>query len=133
MIAICEAMVAIDSGRDGRMPSRLATSAMTGRVEKAVRPVPAKIVMCIGNQRRQERNVFGIAAQDPFSQLDQIIQAAGYLHGGDGGDDRHNDQDNVDGYIARFESEYQCQNQHSQTAGKSDADTAQAGTQKYKD
>ena len=45
VMAICEAMVAMDSGRDGRMPCSLATSAITGRVEKAVRPVPANMVM----------------------------------------------------------------------------------------
>ena len=40
-----EYVTTLDSGRDGRTPCSLATSAITGRVEKAVRPVPANMVM----------------------------------------------------------------------------------------
>ncbi|MNF91015.1 hypothetical protein D3C76_658040 [compost metagenome] len=36
VMAIWEATTAMESGRDGRMPCSLATSAITGRVEKAV-------------------------------------------------------------------------------------------------
>ena len=45
VIAIWEAMTATDSGRDGRTPPSLATSAIAGSVEKAVCPVPAISVM----------------------------------------------------------------------------------------
>ncbi len=45
VIAIWEATTAIDSGRDGRMPCSLATSVITGSVEKAVWPVPASTVI----------------------------------------------------------------------------------------
>ena len=45
VIAIWEATVAMDKGRDGRTPVSLATSAITGSVEKAVCPVPAKTVI----------------------------------------------------------------------------------------
>ena len=44
-MAIWEATVAIDNGREGLIPSRLATSAITGKVENAVRPVPANMVI----------------------------------------------------------------------------------------
>jgi len=44
-MAICDATVEIDSGRDGLTPALLATSAITGRVENAVRPVPANMVI----------------------------------------------------------------------------------------
>ena len=44
-MAICEATVAMESGRDGLIPFSLATSAITGSVEKAVWPVPANRVM----------------------------------------------------------------------------------------
>jgi hypothetical protein len=45
VMAIWDATVAMASGRDGRTPVSLATSAMTGRVENAVSPVPANMVM----------------------------------------------------------------------------------------
>ena len=44
-MAICDATTAIDRGRDGRTPFSFATSAMTGRVENAVWPVPAMSVI----------------------------------------------------------------------------------------
>ena len=44
-IASCEATTATESGREGRTPDSLATSTMTGSVEKAVWPVPAKSVI----------------------------------------------------------------------------------------
>ena len=45
VMAICEATTAMLSGREGRMPCSLATSAITGSVENAVWPVPASSVM----------------------------------------------------------------------------------------
>ena len=44
-IAICEAMTATESGRDGRTLPSFATSTITGSVEKAVWPVPASTVI----------------------------------------------------------------------------------------
>ena len=44
-IAICDAITAADSGRDGRTLPSFATSTMTGMVENAVWPVPASTVM----------------------------------------------------------------------------------------
>ena len=45
VIAICEATTEMLKGREGRMPCSLATSAMTGKVENAVCPVPASKVI----------------------------------------------------------------------------------------
>ena len=44
-MAIWEATTATDRGREGRTPPSLATSTMTGSVENAVWPVPAKTVI----------------------------------------------------------------------------------------
>lgn len=45
VMAIWEATTAIDNGRDGRTPPSFDTSTMTGSVEKAVCPVPARTVI----------------------------------------------------------------------------------------
>ena len=44
VIAICEATTAIERGTEGLILRDFATSAITGIIEKAVCPVPAKIV-----------------------------------------------------------------------------------------
>ncbi len=67
VMAICEATVAIASGRDGRILS-LAISAITGRVEKAVSAGTGKDGHGVGYHRRQEGDVFGVAAQNFFRQ-----------------------------------------------------------------
>ncbi len=35
--------------------------------------------------------------EHPFGEADQVIHPAGDLHGGDSGDDRHDDFNNVEG------------------------------------
>ena len=84
------------------MPCSLATSVITGSVEKAVWPVPASTVINQVTSGAREGNVLRVAAQHPFGEADQVIHPAGDLHGGDSGNHRHNDFNNVEGDRTRF-------------------------------
>jgi hypothetical protein len=75
-------------------------------------------------------DVLGVAAQHLFGQVHHVIQPAGHLHGGNGGDHRHDDQDHVHRECCpACNAENQGQHQHAEAAGKADADAAQARPQ----
>jgi hypothetical protein len=65
--------------------------------------------------------------------VDHEIQSAGHLHGRDGRDHRHDDQDHVHRDAARLDAENNSQHQDAETAGKADADAAQARPQPDKE
>jgi hypothetical protein len=69
-----------------------------------------------------------MAAQHTFGKADQVIHPAGDLHGGDSGDNRHNDFDNVEGDRAGFNLK-KGSGRGRQATGKTDADTAEPGSQ----
>ena len=83
----------------------------------------------IGNDRRIKGDILGIAAQDLFGQINQVIQTPGHLHGGNGRDYGHDDQNHVDGNATGFQAEDQGEHQHAETTGKSDTDAAHACSQ----
>ncbi len=85
----------------------------------------------VGHHRGQEGDVLGVAPQDALGHLDHVVQPAGHLHGRNRGNDRHDDQNHVDGDAAGLEAEDQRQHQHAKTPGKPDADAAQARTKPY--
>ena len=67
-----------------------------------------------------------------FCQKNQVVQAPGHLHDGDGSDHRHDDQNHIDRYFTRCETEHQREHQHTQATGKANADTASRAPKKMK-
>lgn len=66
----------------------------------------------VGDRRRQEGDVFGVVFQNPRRNLHQILQAAGLLHGGNGRDHPHNDQDDIKGNLSRLQAKPKTQNEY---------------------
>lgn len=83
----------------------------------------------IGDGRRKVVDVFRIATQDAFCNLNEIVQTAGQLHRGNSRNHRRDDQDHIPGNRTRFHAEADAQDKYAQTAGVADTDTAQTDTQ----
>ena len=82
-----------------------------------------------GHQRGKEGNVLRVAAQHPFGEADQVIHPAGDLHGGDSGDDRHDDFNNVEGDRTRFDLKNKRQDKDAKATGKADTNAAEPGAE----
>ena len=82
-----------------------------------------------GHQRGKEGNVLRVAAQHPFGEADQVIHPAGDLHGGDSGNHRHNDFNNVEGDRTRFNLKNKRQDKDAKATGKADTDAAEPGAE----
>ena len=83
----------------------------------------------IGDGRRKVVDVFRIATQDAFCNLNEIVQTAGQLHRGNSRNHRRDDQDHIPGNRTRFHAEADAQDKYAQTAGVADTHTAQTDTQ----
>ena len=83
----------------------------------------------IGHDRSEVVDVLRVAAQDAFSDLNQIVQAAGELHRRNSGDHRCDDQNHVPRNVARLHTENQTKYENAGAAGITDADAAQANTE----
>jgi hypothetical protein len=105
VMAICEATTAIDRGLDGRM-------------------------LChqVGDERRQEREVLGVPAQDAFGEKHEVGHAAGHLHRGDRRDHRDDDGDDVERQRAGRQPEGR-EDEHAEAAGEADGDAAEPGAE----
>jgi hypothetical protein len=57
-----------------------------------------------------------------FGKADQVIHPSGDLHGGDSGDNRHNDFNDVEGDRAGFNLKNEGQDEDAQATGETDAD-----------
>ena len=82
-----------------------------------------------GDQRREKGDVFGMTPEHTFGKADQVIHPSGDLHGGDSGDNRHNDFDDVEGDRARFNLKHEGQDEDAQATGETDADSPEPGSQ----
>ena len=71
-----------------------------------------------------------VLAEDPFGQLDHIVQTAGCLHTGGGDDDGNHDADDGDGRIGGRDAEDEGKDQHTQAAGQRQKGSALAGSKK---
>ena len=87
----------------------------------------------IGDDRRQEGDVLRLAFQHPLGQLDQVVEPPRFLHGGDGGNHPHDDENDVGGDGARLDPEDHSQHQHAEAAGKTDTDAAEPRPQPYEE
>ena len=97
----------MDSGATGLMCCSLATSTITGIIEKAVWPVPAKIVRTYVTMRKQIVDVLGVSTQNTFGDLHEVVKTTSELHGGNRGDHGRDDQDHVPGNVTRLHAEAQ--------------------------
>ena len=82
-----------------------------------------------GHQRGKEGNVFWMAAHHTLRQAYQVVHTACHLHGGDSGNNCHDDFDNVERDCAGFNLKDKGKNEHPETAGKTDADTPESCSQ----
>ena len=89
---------------------------------------PGKEGHGVGDHRREEGDVFRIFFQYFRGDVHQVVEPSGHLHRRDGGDHRHDDEDDVCRNGARLDAE-KPQDQYAETAGKTDADTPQACSQ----
>jgi hypothetical protein len=81
----------------------------------------------------REGDVFGVTSQNPFSDLHEVIQAPCLLHCGDSRNHSHDDKDDIERNVARFQAEHNTQNKHSETAGISYPDTAEPRSEPNKE
>ncbi len=82
-----------------------------------------------GHQRGKEGNVFRMATQHTLRQAHQVVHTASDLHGRDSGNNRHDDFDNVKWDGAGFNLKDKGKYEHTETAGKTDADTPESCSQ----
>ena len=75
----------------------------------------------IGNDRGEVVDMLGIRTKDTFSNLNEVIETARQLHGGNGGDHGRDDEDHVPGNVTRLHAEAQTQNEHTGAAGVTNA------------
>ena len=83
----------------------------------------------IGHDRSEVVDVLRVAAQDAFSNLNNIVQTAGELHRRNSCDHRCDDQNHVPRNVARLHTENQTKYENAGAAGIADADAAQANTE----
>ena len=82
----------------------------------------------VGDCRRDEGDVAGVAVQDPGGQPHQIVQATRRLHGGCGRNHRHDHQHHVDGGTGGLQVKAEGQNGQTYPAEDAQTDTADLGT-----
>jgi len=90
---------------------------------------PGKHGHGVGDNRREEGDLFRIAFQYPRCDVHQVVKPPGHLHRRNGGNHPHDDEDDVYRNGARLHAEADPQDQHAESAGKTDADASQACTQ----
>ncbi len=72
---------------------------------------------------------FGWRRSIRSARLTRVIHPAGDLHGGDSGNHRHNDFNNVEGDRTRFNLKNKRQDKDAKATGKADTDAAEPGAE----
>ena len=83
----------------------------------------------VGHDRSKIVDLLRIRTKDAFSNLNEIVKAAGELHAGNSSDHRGDDEDHVPGNIARLHAEKKTKDEHAETAGVANTDAAETDTE----
>jgi len=84
----------------------------------------------VGDEGGEEREHPRVRPQDLLGEGHQVVHAAGHLHRRNGGDDGHDDGDDVPGDARRGDrGAEQGEPHHPQAGSEPDADAPQAGAQ----